>query len=205
MGCLKLHTEKNYTTLKVVYSAVNTSVLEKQEEKNNTAFLEVVYRNAQSSGGGLGTANDWLGYAGYGEAGLSGVQMGMIEYRQSLSISSKIGTFSNFSTAYRALGTTGKVLGGAATYVGAPLNTYMDYKSMQSGEIGGGRFSYRTAGTAVGIGVGAYFGAIPGAVIGGGFWAGEKMYDGYMYWQTQMSIYLTNFENGLKNGWVPGR
>jgi serum amyloid A protein len=34
-----------------VYSAVNTSVLEKQEEKNNTAFLEVVYRNAQSGGG----------------------------------------------------------------------------------------------------------------------------------------------------------
>jgi hypothetical protein len=168
-----------------------------------SAFIS--HFRAQSSGGGLGTANDWLGYAGYGEAGLSGVQMGMIEYRQSLSISSKIGTFSNFSTAYRALGTTGKVLGGAATYVGAPLNTYMDYKSMQSGEIGGGRFSYRTAGTAVGIGVGAYFGAIPGAVIGGGFWAGEKMYDGYMYWQTQMSIYLTNFENGLKNGWVPGR
>jgi hypothetical protein len=51
MGCLKLHTEKNYTTLKVVYSAVNTSVLEKQEEKNNTAFLEVVYRNAQGGGG----------------------------------------------------------------------------------------------------------------------------------------------------------
>jgi hypothetical protein len=40
----------------VVYSAVNTSVLEKQEEKNNTAFLEVVYRNAQGGGGGMGTA-----------------------------------------------------------------------------------------------------------------------------------------------------
>ena len=157
------------------------------------------------SGGGMNTANDWLGYAGHGEAGLSAVQMGMMEYRQSLSINSRIGTFGSFSSTYRALGTTGKVLGGAATYVGAPLNTYLDYKSMKNGEIGGGRFGYRTAGTAVGIGVGAYFGAIPGAVIGGGVWAGEKMYDGYMYWQTQMSIYLTNFENGLKSGWVPGR
>jgi hypothetical protein len=61
MGCLKLHTEKNYTTLKVVYSAVNTSVLEKQEEKNNTAFLEVVYRNAQGNGGGdLGAVGNFI-------------------------------------------------------------------------------------------------------------------------------------------------
>ena len=51
MGCLKLHTENNYTTLKVVYRAVNTGVLGKQEEKNNTAFLEVVYNVAQSNGG----------------------------------------------------------------------------------------------------------------------------------------------------------
>lgn len=156
---------------------------------------------AQSGGVGLNTANDWLGYAGFGEAGLSGVQMGMIEYRRSLSI----GTFSNFSKAYRALGTTGKVLGGAANWVGAPIKTLIDYNSMKKGEISGGRFSYRTTGTAVGIVVGAYVGAIPGAAIGDSFWAGEKMYDGYMQWQTQMSIYLTNLENGLKSGWVPGR
>ena len=48
-------------------------------------------------------------------------------------------------------------------------------------------------------------GAIPGAIAGGGIWAGEKAYDGYMNWQTQMGIFLNNFENGLKNGWVPGR
>ena len=47
MGCLKLHTENNYTTLKVVYSAVNTSGLAEYGEKNNTDFLEVVYRNAK--------------------------------------------------------------------------------------------------------------------------------------------------------------
>lgn len=51
MGCLKLHTENNYTTLKVVYSPVNTSVLAEQEEKNNTAFLEVVYNVAQGGEG----------------------------------------------------------------------------------------------------------------------------------------------------------
>lgn len=175
------------------------------EESANHSNSKLRFMNehitAQSGGVGLNTANDWLGYAGFGEAGLSGVQMGMIEYRRSLSI----GTFSNFSKAYRALGTTGKVLGGAANWVGAPINTLIDYNSMKKGEISGGRFSYRTTGTAVGIVVGAYVGAIPGAAIGGSFWAGEKMYDGYMQWQTQMSIYLTNLENGLKSGWVPVR
>ena len=55
------------------------------------------------------------------------------------------------------------------------------------------------------VAVGTYLGAIPGAIAGGGIWAGEKAYDGYMNWQTQMGIFLNNFENGLKNGWVPGR
>ncbi|HVW98377.1 MAG TPA: hypothetical protein VHA56_20590 [Mucilaginibacter sp.] len=115
---------------------------------------------ANQGGKTLNTANNWLGYAGYGEAALRATQIGMLEYRQTLSISSKIGTFSRFSSTYRAVGVTGKVLGEQQTYVGAPLNTYLDYKSMQNGEIGAGRFSYRTAGTAVGIGVGAYFGAL---------------------------------------------
>jgi hypothetical protein len=84
---------------------------------------------------------------------------------------------------------------------------------MQSGEIGEGRFVYRTASTlgsisgSFGIGLiyGGPWGAVGGAVIGGASWAGEQMYDGYMYWQTQMGIFLNNVENGLKSGWVPGR
>jgi hypothetical protein len=53
--------------------------------------------------------------------------------------------------------------------------------------------------------VGYFFGPLAAAAAGGSFYVGQQMYDGYMYWQQQMSIYLTNFENGLKNGWVPGR
>ncbi len=29
------------------------------------------------------------------------------------------------------------------------------------------------------------------------------MYDGYMWWQEQMSIVISDVERGLKNGWVP--
>lgn len=43
MGCLKLTYYENPTPLKVVYSAVNTSALAEQGEKNKSAFLEVVY------------------------------------------------------------------------------------------------------------------------------------------------------------------
>jgi Family of unknown function (DUF5675) len=51
MGCLKLHTEENYTTLKVVYTAYKSCVLTEQEEKNKSPFLEVVYSVAQGGGG----------------------------------------------------------------------------------------------------------------------------------------------------------
>ena len=84
---------------------------------------------------------------------------------------------------------------------------------MKSMEIGVGRFGYLTAGTlgsiGGGIGIDLMFGnpwgAVDGAVIGAESWAAEQAYDGYMYWQTQMAIFLNNVENGLKNGWVPGR
>ncbi|OJW17962.1 MAG: hypothetical protein BGO48_15380 [Mucilaginibacter sp. 44-25] len=153
----------------------------------------------------LNTANNWLGYAGYGEATFKVTQIGMLEYRQTLSITSKIGTFSNFSGTYKAFGITGKVLGGAATYIGAPLNTYIDLKSMQNGEIGLGRFSYRTTSTFLGIGVGYYFGPIPGAIVGGLGWATEKSYDGFMIWLNATGKYVSDFNRGLSNGWYPGR
>ncbi|MCE2972282.1 MAG: hypothetical protein LW852_02440 [Sediminibacterium sp.] len=100
-----------------------------------------------------------------------------------------------------------------AGYLGAGLNTYIDYKSMRSGEIGAGRFAYRTSGTlssifggtAIGAQFGGPWGAVGGTLINVGFLAGEQMYDGFMYRKTQMGIFLNNFENGLKNGWVLGR
>ncbi len=74
--------------------------------------------------GGMNTANDWLGYAGYGEGTFGASQIGMLGYRQSLSINSRIGTFGSFSSTYKYFGYGRKGLGLISTYVGTPLNTF---------------------------------------------------------------------------------
>jgi RHS repeat-associated protein len=160
-----------------------------------------------------GTVNSWLNYAGTGSGFAGALQIGMSEYRESLPIMSKIGTFAKFSAEYRLVGVTGKVLGGASTYVGGPLNTYLDYRSMRSGEIGAGRFAYRTSGTlfstfagpAIGAEFGGPYGALAGALIQGGAWAGEKSYDGFMSWLDATSKYISDFNRAVSNGWVPGK
>ena len=76
---------------------------------------------------------------------------------------------------------------------------------MENGEIGEGRFTYRTVGTAIGVGAGVYFGAIPGAIVGGLGWASEKSYDGFMGWLDATSKYVSDFNRGLSNGWYPGK
>lgn len=139
-------------------------------------------------------------------------QFGMLAAREAQPIMSKIGTFGKFRAGYGTLTKTRNVLGSVG-YAGAMLNTYLDYKSWGDGDIGIGRFGFRTTGTfsslgggiAIGSAYGGPWGAVCGAIISGSFWAGEKAYDGYMWWQTQMGIFLNNCENGLKNGWVPGR
>ncbi len=90
---------------------------------------------------------------------------------------------------------------------------YVDYKLWHSGEIGVNRFSYRRAGNlgslgtgiVLGLANGGPWGAIGGAMVSGVSWAGEHTYDGYMDWNRQMSIFSTDFERGMNNGWVPGR
>lgn len=102
------------------------------------------------------------------------------------------------------LGTASKYLG-AAGYGAFALGTVLDYQKMQNGQISGARFKYNTLGNGMGFGVGLVYGAVPGAVVGGSFWTAQQMYDGYNLWSNEMSIYLTNFESGLKSGWVPSR
>uniref|UniRef100_UPI00262643C6 hypothetical protein n=1 Tax=Hydrotalea sp. TaxID=2881279 RepID=UPI00262643C6 len=161
----------------------------------------------------LGTVNNWLNGAGYLSGGIGAYQIGMLDYRSSLSLSSKIGTFSKFSSTYRLLGTTGKVLGGASTWVGAPLSIYLDYNAMQNGQISGGLFTYRTTGTLSSIGSGALigsayggpWGAAGGALIGAGFVAGEYIYNGAKYIWNETLWQISNFENAIKSGRYPGR
>ena len=126
-----------------------------------------------------------------------------MDFRMSQPLMNRVGMAGNVR-AISGLGTASKWLGGAG-HLGAALNTVLDYQQMQNGQISGARFSYNTLGTGIGVGVGLGFGTIPGAAVGAGFYIGQQMYDGYMYWQQQMSVFLTNFKTGLSNGWVPGR
>jgi len=157
-------------------------------------------------------ANEGLGYADYASTGLSGIQIGMSTYRQSLSINTKIGTFSRFSSTYRTLGTASKFLGHAGT-AGTVLGVGLDYTAVQAGEIGHGRFTYRLGGAAasifggaaIGAEFGRHWGALGGALIGGLSWAGEQSYNGIVWFGNQLSQGMVQTENALKNGWYPGR
>ena len=162
---------------------------------------------------GLGTTNNWLNGAGYLSGGIGAVQIGMLDYRSSLHLSSKIGTFSRFSSTYRTLGATSKVLGRTANWGGGPLTTYLDYRAMQSGEISSSRFAYRTTGTIgsigggylIGLVAGNPWGAAGGVFIGAGFVAGEYIYDGTSYVWNETLRQISNFNKGIESGWYPGR
>ena len=144
------------------------------------------------NGGGDGSYNALLerakrggDYAGYASGVLGTTQIGMFEYRQGLSLNSKVGTFSRFRSIYGGLGTASRTLGRISTAT-VPLAVYLDYSAMSSGQIGIGRFAYRTVGVGASIGTGAavgsslggYWGAAAGAATGGIWWMVEQAYDG---------------------------
>ena len=154
----------------------------------------------------LNNVNDWTGYAGnFGEPGVALIGKGMEYGYEKMTTTMQIWTYTKYVNTTRCISVGGKSLGSSATYVGAPLGIYLDFKSMGRKEIGPSRFTYRVFGVAAGIGVGVFYGPISGATTGAAFWSVEKAHDGYMYWQTQMATLLISVENGLKNGWIPGR
>jgi len=168
--------------------------------------------NAADGGGGINS--DMTNYVDYTE-GLIGLgQIGLMDYRQSQPIMSRIGNFSNFSKTYRFLGATRNVIGGASTYVGTPLSIGLNANSLYNGEIGVGTFSYRTTGdiSAVvgGIYIGAQFGgpwgAAGGALITGTFWVGEQIYDALIFTRDKIGQFSNDFNNAVSSGtWYPGR
>jgi len=85
--------------------------------------------------GSLITTNNLLKGAGYLSGGIRAFQIGMLDYRSSLSLSSKIGTFPGFSSTYRILGSSGRILGGVSTYVGAPISIGLEYGALHDGQI----------------------------------------------------------------------
>ncbi|MDD4972400.1 MAG: FG-GAP-like repeat-containing protein [Paludibacter sp.] len=157
----------------------------------------------------LGFMNDVGTGSDYASGVIGLTKIGLLEYRMSLPISSKIGTFSSFSTAYRGLGYASRSLGYVG-YAGGLTGVYLDYKSLQSGEIGLGRFGYRTGSLGLsiytGAAIGGPWGAVGGAAVGGFSIGAEYIYDSVLQplWR-EVNYQIWNFENALKNGWYPGR
>lgn len=139
---------------------------------------------------------------GFGVAAAAGREIAL-DYRMSQPLMNRVGMSANVKAIFD-LGMASKYLG-AAGYLGALVGTVLDINAYRNGQLSGARLSYNTLGTAVATGVGIGVSAVPGAAAGGVFYVGQQFYDGYNWWVGQMSIYLTNFENGLKIGWVPGR
>jgi len=110
------------------------------------------------------------------------------------------GSYFKFPRTTGLMGSSAKILGGTGTGLGL-LTTYFDFQSMQSGEISPFRFSFRTIGTGAGITVGSIFGAMPGVIVGGGFYMMETLYDGFQFGVQQFSIGLTPYITG-GTGWL---
>jgi hypothetical protein len=130
----------------------------------------------------------------------------MLEYRMSLPLSSKIGTLSRFSSTYGGIGKFGGRLG----YVGAGISLISNTSALRTGEIGAGRFGYRLGSLGVSIGtgtaIGGPWGAAAGAAVGGISAGFEYIYENMLVpgW-SEINRQIYNFENGIRNGWYPGR
>lgn len=145
-------------------------------------------------------------------SGLSGTaQIGMLEYRKSLPIENKIGTFSKFSSNYRGIGGITKV-GGSIGYVASIGAVAYDYTEMTSGNISQTRFAFRTTsvfaslGTSIAVGsaYGGPYGAAGGALVGAAFVGAEIFYD---WWNNNITPQINrSFQfdiNGLMHGFRP--
>ncbi|MGC9343658.1 MAG: hypothetical protein ACP5E3_13220, partial [Bacteroidales bacterium] len=123
-------------------------------------------------------------------------QIGMLKYRMSLPLSSKIGTFGRFSSQY---GTLGKI-GGRLGYAGAGISLISDINEFRSEEIGAGRFTYRlvSLGTSIAVGaaIGGPWGFVGGAAFGGISVGFEYIYDNIMVpLGNEIQYHIWNFEN----------
>jgi len=137
-------------------------------------------------------------------AGAIGVtQIGMLEYRKTLSPLQKTGTFGKFASTYQGLGATSRLLGRASIAV-SPLAVYGDYQAMQTGTITPERLAYRTGSLATALGIGFAFGSLPGAIVGSVFSLAEYSYDTAIKPLTkEINYHFSRFTNALKNGWRP--
>lgn len=149
--------------------------------------------------------------ATYGEGLVGLARIGMIEYRTSLSVMNKIGSFSSFSSNYKILTKVGTKILGRVGIIGSSIGILLDYQLLQSGKIGIGRFGFRVGSLASSVAIGFVIGGPWGAVVGAAFSgisAGcEYFYDSALKPIEQEFLYqMWNMEDKLNSlEWYPGK
>jgi hypothetical protein len=131
-----------------------------------------------------------------------GKQM-MKDYRMTESADTKLGTFKDFKMKYTGLSKLGTVANIAST----GLEIGSNYKEMQTGDIGAGKFTWRTAGSFAKYGAATYGATISmGAGLGlpiavGAYFKGvEQIADMFGEVLRHGQIYLDNMQNNMING-----
>lgn len=114
-------------------------------------------------------------------------QIALTPYMSNMDEFSQLGKFTrNLGGASRAAGALGTGAGG--------LSLYFDFQSMRQGEMSESRFTYHLVGFGASVGVGYFYGNLPGAAVGGLLWAGETIYDKIivpginMVWQLELGL-----------------
>lgn len=151
------------------------------------------------------SAGGVLGYANWGELGLSGTQLVMSYNRSRMPINYRVGTFASFSKTYSTVGKFAKGAGAVSNF-GEGVGIYTNSVDYASGDLSLGRFAYRTTGSLTSMTAGAYagstmgpYGAVVGAGVGGVFSMGESLYDGVNLWINEMGRGFGSLQYNLSN------
>ena len=202
-------------SLDIVSTGENSnSVANNQAEEAESKVVEVNNSNGcptcpkkdSKSNERLITTQEWMSFVGLTEGVFEVTKSKISEYKMILPFDK------NIQLSYKSMGISGK-LAGVAGVAGEGLDVYNNYQAMKNNQITKPRFIYGTTGSFlsltssiyVGATFGGVYGAATGAFISGNFYLYEKAYDSYTNWTRQMSGFLSNFETGLRNGWMPIR
>ena len=206
-GTIESTEESSASNLKedVLNQNINADLLT-NSENNSEPGCPTCPKNDSKPNSRLITTQEWLSFAGLSEGVFEVAKSKITEYKMILPFDKKI------QLSYKFMGLSGK-LTGTAGIGGEILDVMNNHHAMENGQISKSRFIFRASGSVlsltssiyVGATFGGVYGAATGAFISGNIWLYEKAYDSYTNWKRQMSGFLSNYETGLRHGWMPGR
>jgi hypothetical protein len=97
------------------------------------------------------------------------------------------------------------LLSGLAGPALATFSSIDNFQQMRNGDMDGLSFTYNTTAVWTSFAVGEVYNPVVGGIVGAGFVTAPIAVQGFNNWFTQFSGWVSDFNNGLKVGWVPGR